>query len=171
MPHHVCPRCQRVNPLDAIYCHFDGALLRPGVTGPGAGLPAAGQLPQEFVFPSRRRCRTIDDFVQGCQYEWEEARELLRRGDFSRFFTAIGRMDLAFAAREAEAQSDPDMGLAGFLRALPVQHVQGPRLDLNPRRVVLGKMRPGESSQIQLRVLNAGKGLLQGRLSVAEGGS
>jgi hypothetical protein len=169
MSHHVCPRCQRVSPFDAVYCHFDGALLRPGV--PGVGLPVAGQLPQEFVFPSKRRCRTLDDFVQGCQYEWEDARELLRRGDFSRFFTAAGRMDLALAAREAESQADPDLGMATFLRALPTQQVQGPRLDLEPRRVVLGKMRPGESRRVPLRVVNAGKGLLQGRLSVAEGGS
>src|SRR5437588_1962464 len=162
MPHLVCPRCQRVNPAEAVYCHFDGMVLRPH---PGGGLPVAGQLPQELTFPSRRRCRTLDDFVQGCQYEWEDARALLRRGDFARFFTAAGRMDLALAAREVESLPDPDIALHNFLQSLPVQQVQGPRLDLNPRRVVLGKMRPGESKTLRLQVLNTGNGLLQGKLS------
>src|SRR5205823_6744776 len=168
MPHHVCPRCQRVNPAEAVYCYFDGMVLRAHAGGP---LPVPGQLPHEFTFPSRRRCRTLDDFVQGCQYEWEDARELLRRGDFTRFFTSAGRMDLAQAARETEALPDPDIALHNFLSSLPVQEARGPRLDLNPRRIVLGKMRPGESRPIRLQVLNTGKGLLQGKLSVAQGGA
>src|SRR5262249_12746569 len=168
MPHHVCPRCQRVNPAHAIYCYYDGMVLRPHA----GGAPAVpGQMPQEFTFPSGRRCRTLDDFVQGCQYEWEDARELLRRGDIARFFTSIGRMDLAQAARESGQQTDPDILLHNFLNNLPVQKDIGPRLDLRPRRIVLGKLKPGESKQLQLQVQNTGKGLLQGKLTVAEGGN
>ena len=167
MPLHVCPRCQRVNPAQAVYCYFDGVVLEQQA---GVAQPVAGQLPQEFVFPSRRRCRTIDDFVQGCQYEWEEARELLRRGDFARYFTGAGRLDLAQAAREAQGHADPDIGLHNFLHGLPVISVQGPRLDLHPRRLVLGKLRPGDVKQLTVQVVNQGKGLLQGKLSVAEGG-
>ena len=48
--------------------------------------------------------------------------------------------------------------------------VQGPRLDLDPRRLTLGSLRPGETRQIKLTVSNGGKGLLQGKVSVAEGG-
>src|SRR5205823_3085461 len=173
MPHHVCPRCQRVNPAEAVYCYFDGMVLRAHAGGP---LPVPGQLPHEFTFPSGRRCRTLDDFVQGCQYEWEDARELLRRGDFARFFTSIGRMDLAQAAREADSggshpplATDVDILLHNFLNNLPVQKSVGPRLDLHPRRLVLGKLKPGDSQQLRLQVQNTGKGLLQGKLTVAEG--
>jgi hypothetical protein len=167
MAHHVCPRCHRVNPGNAVYCWFDGIVLQQHA---GSAVPVPGQLPGEFVFPSKRRCRTIDDFVQGCQYEWEEARELLRRGDFARFFQTVGRMDLARTAHENAGHADPDIGLHNFLHALPVTQLQGPRLDLNPRRLVLGKLRPGETKELKLQVLNLGKGLLQGKLAVAEGG-
>ena len=167
MAHHVCPRCQRVNPRDAVYCWFDGNVLQHHAAG---AAPVPGQLPQEFVFPSKRRCRTIDDFVQGCQYEWEEARDLLRGGDFASYFTTVGRLDLARTARENEKHADPDIGLHNFLHALPITQLQGPRLDLNPRRLMLNKLRPGDCKQFKLTVHNQGKGLLQGKVSVAEGG-
>ncbi len=162
----VCPRCQRANPLDAVYCHFDGIVLRQGV----AGVSAPGQLPQDFVFPSGRRCKTFDDFVQGCQYEWEDARRLLHEGEFSRYFAQLGRHDLARTAQENQKQSDLDIGLHAFLGQLPASQAQGPRLDLNPRRMMLGNVRPGEQRNIPLTILNQGKGLLQGKVTVGEGG-
>src|SRR5262245_24016775 len=79
----TCPRCQRANPSDAAFCHFDGVELRPGQGRNGRQT----QLPQEFVFPYGRRCRTFDELAQGCQAEWEVARELLKQGVFQRFLT------------------------------------------------------------------------------------
>jgi hypothetical protein len=160
----LCPRCQRANPREAVYCYFDGVVLRQGV----AGAPP-GQLPHEFVFPSGRRCKTFDELVQGCHYEWEDARQLLRNGDFSRYFAQVGRHDLARTAQENQKQPDPDIGLHTFLGQLPASQVQGPRLDLNPRRVMLGGIRPGEQRRFPLTVLNQGKGLLQGKITVTEG--
>ena len=29
MPPNICPRCQRLNPALAVYCYFDGNILRP----------------------------------------------------------------------------------------------------------------------------------------------
>jgi hypothetical protein len=167
MPHQVCPRCQRANPGEAVYCWFDGIVLHQG---PGPGGPAPGQLLHEFVFPSGRRCRTFDELVQGCQYEWEDARDMLRRGDFSQFLSGVGRLDLARAAREAQAQTDPDIALHNFVGNLPAGQVQGPRLDLHPRRLQLRAVHAGEQRQVRLTVTNLGKGLLQGKLSVTEGG-
>lgn len=162
MPPLTCPRCQRTNPAAALYCYFDGNLLRLDVA------PAhPGQFQQEFVFPSKRRCRTLDDFVQGCQYEWDDARDLLKRGDFSRFFQQISRHDLVKAAREAETQADADVGLYRFLDKLPASKTQGPKLDLLPRRYQLSRVFPGEIKQVSLKILNRGKGLLQGRASVS----
>src|SRR5688500_3233812 len=107
MPAVACPRCQHVNPADAAYCYFDGAALHGGQAGRQAG----ATLPQEFYFPSGRRCRTFDELAQGCQEEWAAARDLLRQGIFRQFFTTAGRADLARAAQEAMAQADPDIGL------------------------------------------------------------
>jgi hypothetical protein len=166
MPIQVCPRCRRVNPADAAYCHFDGMVL---VAIPTAGVAAPGQLLQEFVFPSKRRCKTLDDFVQGCQYEWDDARDLLHKGHFTRYFTGIGRMDLARACQEAEKQADPDIALHNFLRNLPASSVPGPKLDLSPRRLVVSQVRAGQTKQVMLKVLNQGRGILQGKVTVAEG--
>jgi hypothetical protein len=162
----VCPRCQRANPAEAVYCHFDGVVLLPA---DGGELPP-GALPQEFVFPSGRRCKTYDDLVQGCQYEWEDARDLLRRGDFGPYFARIGRLDLARAAREAQGQSDTDIALHEFVAGLPATRLQGPRLDLQPRRLLIGPLPAGRDDEVRLTVVNQGKGLLQGKLAVSEGG-
>src|SRR5262249_40378215 len=111
------------------------------------------------------------ELVQGCQYEWEDARELLRRGDLTRFLARVGRHDLARAAQEASAQSDPDIALHQFVGQLPASQVQGPRLDLQPRRLALSPPppRPGEQRQAILTVTSQGKGLLQGKVTVTEG--
>jgi hypothetical protein len=160
----LCPRCQRANPAKAVFCHFDGYLLDQG-----AGASPAGQLLQEFVFPSGRRCRSFDEVVQGCYYEWEEARQLLADGTFSSFLAGIGRADLARAAREAQGNPDRDVGLTSFLAALPATAVQGPKLGLKPRKLVVGPVRVGEKRSAALELLNEGKGLLQGNVHVSDG--
>ncbi len=66
----VCSRCQRANPPQAVYCHFDGLALTAG-----GGLPML--LPREFPFPSGRLCRSIDELTQACHLEWPEARAML----------------------------------------------------------------------------------------------
>jgi hypothetical protein len=161
MAHLKCPRCHRANPSEAEYCHFDGVVLRQGAVAP-AGI--------EFVFPSGRRCRNFDDLVQGCQYEWEDARDLVIKGAFAKFLAGVGRMDLVRSATEAQKHPDPDIGLHNFINSLPVMQVQGPRLDLSPRRINLGSVRAGDKRTLRLAVKNQGKGLLQGKIMVTEGG-
>src|SRR5437879_1124950 len=125
----LCPRCQRVNPGEAVFCHFDGAELR---ATPGRDeAQKRTRLPHEFVFPTGRRCQTFDELARGCQEEWEVARNLLRQGVFQQFLTSAGRMDLAKTASEARAEADPDIALDSFITALPATQPQGPRLDLN----------------------------------------
>ncbi|HVS37440.1 MAG TPA: hypothetical protein VMS17_17895, partial [Gemmataceae bacterium] len=167
MPHVLCPRCRRANPNDAVFCWFDGAVLRQSAVPAGA----SPLLPQEFVFPSGRCCRTYDDLLAGCQAEWDDAREMLRKGDFGRYLARLGRMDLVRAAKEALAQGDPDLALQNFLSSLPANQTPGvgPRLDLSPRRIMLGSMRVGEQRQIPFTVSNRGQGLLQGKVRVSEG--
>jgi hypothetical protein len=167
MPPLACPRCRRTNPADAAFCYFDGALLRSGA-GDGA---AVHKLPHEFIFPSGRRCRTYDELALGCQEEWNAARDLLRQGVFRQFFTSIGRMDLARAAQEAMGQTSADIGLTQLVGSLPTTlAAQGPKLDLHPRRLLLGSLFAGETRQIQLTVSNQGRGMLQGTLAITEGG-
>jgi len=165
MPH-ICPRCKRANPDVATYCYFDGFVLQSGaVAGP------AGQLAREFVFPtSGRRCQTVEDISLGCQIEWNEARELLRRGEFERFFGQTGRLDLSRTAQEAQASPDADMALFQFVNNLPAApNPQAPRLDLTPRRISLGSVKAGDNRQMKITVINQGKGLLLGKVAVTDG--
>jgi hypothetical protein len=167
MPPLTCPSCQHINPEVATYCYFDGALLR----GAQAGAIPQNQLAREFYFPSGRRCQTFDELVKGCQEEWAVARDLLKKGMFGQYFASLGRMDLVKANQEAQAVADPDIGLTSFLGSLPASvKLQGPKLDVQPRKLDLGRVRPGDTRKIDLKVLNHGQGTLQGSVSVVEGG-
>ena len=165
MPVHVCPRCQHTNPQEAAFCYHDGALLQAG----GGNGKAAGQFVRDFVFPSGRRCKTFDEFSQGCQEEWSSARDLLREGTFKKFFGNLGRADLVKASQEAMGHADSDMGLTSFLGVLPVSRALEPKLDIHPRRLDLGKLTVGDVRRVQFTLANGGQGQLQGTLKVAVG--
>ena len=162
MPLQICPRCQHVNPGEAVFCYYDGVAL-------GHGGAFTATLPQEFVFKSGRRCRSFEELVQTCYQEWDEARGLLHTGEFTRFLTRAGRADLARSAQEAQSQADPDIALANFLRSLPASQTQQPRLELNPRRLMLGVLRIGETRQVKITLTNSSQGVLQGKLIVNGG--
>lgn len=147
-----------MNPVEAAFCHFDGADLRLSADGDEQPLT---HLPHVFVFPSGRRCSSYDDLARGCLEEWEAARALLTRGALAQFLAASGRIDLA---QKARPQTDADVALDAFIRALPARSPPGPCLDLQPRRLVLGRMRAGDSRQVLLAISNTGHGLLQGEL-------
>jgi len=164
----ICPRCQRANPGDAAFCHFDGIGLQAG--GAGSGAPVFNRLPQDFSFPSGKRCHTFDELAATCEEEWETSRELLKKGTFEKYFTAIGRVDLAQSSQAAVAQADPDVALTTFLADLPTTRTAAAKLDLFPRRFMLGNLQAGQQRQLQLTVTNRGKGLLRGVLKVTEGG-
>jgi hypothetical protein len=163
MPVSICPRCKHVNPEYAEYCHFDGVVLEAKQNA------AVHRLPNEFVFPSGRRCRTFDDLAQGCQEEWTAARDLLLRGVFGQFFGTCNRADLVRAANDAKAQANLDIALTTFLISLPGARTQTPKLDLHPRRILLGNMLVGETKTVPLTVTNQGQGVLQGTVTVSEG--
>ncbi len=156
-----CPECRRTNPGQAAYCYYDGYLLKGQ-----KGKDQRNRLAKEFRFPSGRKCRTFDELAEGCQVEWKQACDLLKNGSFNKFFESIGRVDLAVASEEAQAEADLDIGLTNFLDALPVTRKRLPKLDLSPRRIHLGKMQAGNSRKVYVKVQNQGKGTLQGNLSV-----
>lgn len=165
MPGLVCPNCRRINPEQATFCYFDGVMLR----GQAGTAQDPHRLATEFYFPSGRCCRTFDELAAGCQDEWNEARELLQQGRFKDYFSSWGRHDLARAAQEAMAQPDPDIGLSNLLTSLPATSAQGPKLDINPRRLTVGRVLAGDQRKVLVKVANLGKGILQGTLKVSQG--
>ncbi len=158
----VCRNCSRVNPPEAQYCYWDGAVLDG--RGQGSGPIAVGAQPfmSPFVFPSGRQCRNFDELVLACYGEWHEAINLLRQGYLEGFFGALGRADLALAARQAAQTADLDRGLDHLLSKLPASTRQPPKLFAQPLEVNLGQIsRQGDHSFL-LRIENQGMGLLQG---------
>ncbi len=159
----VCPRCQRVNPVGSAYCWFDGGSLLSSANG-------VQKLAQDFIFPSGRRCKTLEDFAQACQDDWSAARDLLAKDAFRQFFVAMGRHDLVRLAQEVMQQTNPDIRLSRFVDGLPVVRANAPKLDFQPRRFTLGRIPAGDLREIELVLVNQGKGTLQGTVTVNEGG-
>jgi hypothetical protein len=161
-----CRTCSRANPDEALYCHHDGTALddRPGLARP----VAVGRRPfvSPFVFPSGRTCRNFDELALACEDDWPGARDMLRKGYLESFLAAIGRGDLAVAARQAAGSRDPDLGLDELLGKLPGDGRQPPRLRVQPAAVNLGRLTRGEDRPFLLRLENQGMGLLAGTVTV-----
>ena len=157
----ICPRCRRANPAEAAYCYFDGGNLVSHQEGQ--------KLPSDFLFPSGRRARTLEDLANACQDEWATARDFLQYGALHAFFVSIGRHDLARVAHEGSQGTNPDIELTRFLDSLPVTRSNVPKLDLQPRRFFLGRIPTDGGRELELVLSNPGKGTLQGTVSVSEG--
>src|SRR5437660_12860289 len=122
----VCPRCQRANPQAAAFCYFDGGSLQARQDG-------AQRLAHDFIFPSGRRCQTMEQFAEACQEEWSTARDFLMKDAFRQFFISLGRHDLVRLAQEAVQQgTTPDLALTRFLDSLPVVRANPPKLEIAP---------------------------------------
>ncbi len=166
----LCPHCHRANPDAAVFCYFDGIPLRAGAV---PALPTVGA-GAELVFPSGQRCNSLARLREACCAEWNQARQMLLKGAFVRFLQTLGRTDLVRTVQEAGKQqtaggADPDIALHNFLDQLPASPVPGPRLELEPRRVVLKDLAIGKRQQVHLTVSNGGPGVLQGKLKVSDG--
>ncbi len=158
----VCPRCHRVNPSGAVYCYHDGAVLN-AMTAPVA------LLARPLVFPSGQTCRSVEDLAGGLAQAWPDARQMFVDGSLVQVLRESGRLDLARAADEAGGNADPDLGLYQFLTRLPAPTGARPRLEVYPRRLILGPYPAGGQHRSSLRVVNRGAGQLQGKAVVAVG--
>jgi hypothetical protein len=161
----TCSRCSRVNPVDAVYCYFDGAILGGG-NGKGGPLNIGAQpFPSHFVFPTGEKCQNFDQLALTCQKNWKAALDVLQQGYLESFLGGMGRSDLAAAAREAARFPDRDRGLDQFLAKLPTDVVKPPQLRVEPTEINLGQLKPGEDRKIELRLDNQGMRLIYGSVS------
>jgi hypothetical protein len=155
-----CPRCQRANPAEASFCHYDGAPLDT------LHIPRGDAFRREWRFPSGRACKTVDQLAQGCLAEWVEARNALVRREFASFFQEVNRPDLARLVPPPEP--DAEIALQNFLERLPTSVKSKPSLDVVPRRLHLQGVSRGEDRKAILAVVNRGGGLLYGDIAVAD---
>jgi hypothetical protein len=161
----VCRNCSRINPPEARFCYWDGAVLDG--CGHAHGPIAVGAQPfhSPFVFPSGRQCRNFDELLLGCYGEWKDARDLLREGYLESFFGALGRTDLALAAKQAMRAADADLGLDQLLNKLPCSNRELPKLSIQPLEVNLGQLSRSSDRHFVLHIENQGMGLLQGTIA------
>jgi hypothetical protein len=161
----TCTKCSRVNPPEAVYCHFDGVAL-PGQARNGGPISVATQpFINPFVFPTGRTCRNFDELALACHENWHEARDLLQQGYLHNFLSALGRGDLALAAREAAKFPDRDRGLDGLLGKLPSKVLEAPKLRVEPAELNLGTLALGQDRQVQIHLHNQGMRLLYGTVT------
>jgi hypothetical protein len=159
----VCSKCSRINPPDAAYCYWDGAVLE-GHHANGGGIAVGSRpFPNQFVFPSGEPvCRNFDQLAMSCQQNWKQAVECLRNGYLSSFLGGMGRADLALAAQEAARFPDQDRGLDQLLAKLPSHVLDAPRLQVEPSDVNLGVIKVGSDRKLELHLGNQGMRLLYG---------
>jgi predicted secreted protein len=161
----VCHQCARANPAEAVYCHFDGAVLEGhGVVG-GPVAVGSRPFPSPFVFPGGRACRCFDELALGCVAEWEAALEMLRDGSLATFFAALGRIDLAAAADEAARFPDPELGLDRLLGELPVTVLTEAKVRVAAAEVNLGVLDSEPERTFELELENQGLRLACGSVA------
>ncbi len=161
----ICRQCSRANPVEALYCHFDGVLLRRSQEVPGDGSKidyGTRAFAHPFVFAPGKVCRNFQELALACQADPAAARELLSRGYLENFLSSQGRMDLARAAAEAAQAPDPSRGLDDFLGQLPGNVLRPAQLRLGAREIDLGVLRVGMDRRFELTVHNDGQRLLYG---------
>jgi hypothetical protein len=158
----VCGKCSRVNPPEATYCYWDGAVLEGHLANGGPVAGGSRPFPSHFVFPSGQVCRNFDQLAMGCQQNWKQAVDLLKKGYLASFLAGLGRADLALAAREAARFPDQDRGLDQLLAKLPSHVLEAPQLKVEPTDVNLGVLRVGTDRALELHLSNLGMRLLYG---------
>jgi hypothetical protein len=158
----LCSKCSRANPVEAVYCWFDGFVL-PNQQRRGGPVAVGAQLfKSPFVFPTGRTCRTFDELALACQEDWKAACGLLKDGYLESFLGGLDRVDLALAAKEAARFPDPERGLDQLLATLPSSVLTDPKLRVEPLEVNLGLLEGNEPRNFTLELENQGMRLLYG---------
>lgn len=159
----ICSRCSRINPEEASFCYFDGICL-PGHVQ--ASSREQARFPKAFTFPSGNSCSTFEELGTGILLEWDQALKLQKAGEFARFFSAMGRLDLSAIAAQAGNYPVPSQGLDSLLGKLPLQTILPARLDVEPEVLDLGLIRVRQDKKATLRIRNIGRRLLFGTITL-----
>jgi len=155
----------------AITCPYCGTSARPGAKfcqGCGKSLVPV----QPLVFPkSRHRATTVAELVHGCDSYWDEARDLLLRGEIERWLNQLGERDLARQAGALRARfpADPSAALEEF-REVADPNRSRPILTLSPAQLDFARLRKGDTKVLPLTVANTGRGYLYGAISAQPAG-
>jgi hypothetical protein len=117
-----------------------------------------------FCFSDGQSCANFNQLALACDERWNEARRFLAEGVWQSFFTAMGRLDLASAAKQAAQEPDLDVGLTHLLEKFPADAdaLRPPKLGVQGNEKDLGTLEPGTSSKFELTIQNQGMLVLRG---------
>jgi hypothetical protein len=120
--------------------------------------------PMPFCFPDGQSCSNFNQLALACDERWNEARNLLAQGIWQSFFTAMGRLDLASAAKQAAQEPDLDVGLTHLLEKFPADDdaLRPPKLAVLQAEENLGTLEPGKDHKFELAISNQGMLVLRG---------
>jgi hypothetical protein len=163
----ACRACHRINPPGAAYCYFDGVALG-GRDRQAAAPPGSQPFPMPFTFPSGRTCHNYNELALACVDDWNAALAALRDGHIESFLGAVGRLDLAVAAREAVRFPDPDRGLDQLLGKFPGEALAPAKLVVKTLVFDLGPLAVGAERRFVLTLVNGGTRLLCGSMVFAD---
>ena len=149
---HVCTRCARISPTDAVYCYFDGAVLEGyGTRGGGPVNIGAQPFPAPFVFPTGQRCLNFDQLALTCQKNWQAALDVRAQGylesSWAAWAAASGR------AAGCRPLPDRDRGLTSSWRSSLGGRSR--RCGVEPTEVTLAAQ-PRGGSRVELRLEKQG---------------
>lgn len=128
---------------------------------------SAAKAANPFVFGSGDRVRSVDELADVCDARWDEAREHLYKGDFTRWLGgSLHRHDLSSLADDiTQRQRDQDVGLDQFVRGLDPRR-KTPTPVVSPAMLQLGRLTTNAQKDFTFQIANgAGRGRLKGKLA------
>lgn len=154
----ICPKCKAtINATDKFCCNCGSATQ-----------PLKRSTTSRFVFQSQKKATNIQQLIQICYQDWNEAVKHLYQGDFERWLKSIkGGKELAKKASAIRKnQSDKHVGLNEFL--MSSGYGIAPQLHVQPIKINAGQILKGKCRSIVLSITNKGRGYLKGTINSEE---
>lgn len=151
----VCPNCGRLYRGSKNSCQDCGSPTSP--------LGAAQDAP--FVFRSGEKAATLQEFVNACYKQWDDALWHLYQGDFIPWLNSI--QEGALAERAANIQrlmENRNLGLNQFL--MSTAFGRSPKLELSHTKIDFLSLKPGVQKRLVFTIYNPGSGYLQGDIQI-----
>ena len=122
--------------------------------------------PKPIRYPSGKTCGNFNELASTILSEWSISLDMMKKGEFSTFFSGIGRLDLAMVATESAKHPSPEQGLDQFLARLPSQPIPPADLEVDPPTLDLGTLKPGKDIKCSVKIRNKGRRILYGSVSI-----
>jgi len=153
----ICSKCRATINVNDKYCRNCGSATQPLKSNPSS----------KFVFRSQKKATNIQQLVQICYQDWNEAVTHLYKGDFEEWLKTIkGSKALATKASAIRKnQRDRHLGLNEFL--MSSGYGIPPTIAINPIRINLGRIPKGLRKRFTISTGNKGKGYLKGKIIVS----